>query len=58
MYKERSRDMVLTYRHFGVDWRCCFDLLRRKNLEEQRHFRLQQTQLAGASYGFSALTNF
>jgi hypothetical protein len=54
MYKEYKGYTVLAYRHFSVGWRCCFELLKGENVEEYEHLQLQQTQLAGASYRFSA----
>lgn len=54
MYKEYKGYTVLAYRHFSVGWRCCFELSKGENVEEYEHWQLQQTQLAGASYRFSA----
>ncbi len=54
MYKEYKGYTVLAYRHFSVDEGCCFELLKGENVEEYERLQLQQTQLAGASYRFSA----
>jgi hypothetical protein len=54
MYKEYICNTVSPYRHFSVDEGCCFELLKGENVEEYEHLQLQQTQLAGASYRFSA----
>jgi hypothetical protein len=44
-------------RHFGVGWRCCFELLKGDNVEEYEHLQLQQAQLAGAGYSFGTTLN-
>ena len=49
--------MVLTYRHFGVGWRCCIELSRGENAQDYWLLRLQQTQLAGARHRFGAPPN-